>query len=214
MSTDVDLKNLYYQNDNLLVLDSVLSDDALDELRYWALTTPPDPKYNYNGGYSSVDFAHSSEDHSVIHAREDLPVIKTIIAELKKNINVLSDKVFDRGWFFIYENECPGVIPHADPASINVNIWVTPDHCVLDYNKNGLIIYDKKYPVGWSWEDYNKDLKKIRRFLQDSDAKKRIVDYKCNRATIFDSSYFHETNGVSMKPGAHRRRIGFTFLFV
>ena len=200
-----DLHALFEEENRVLVLDGILDESLLDELRWYALTTPVDTRYVYNGGYNTVDFD-----------KENYPItaLKTIVEGLQENLSMLHGKTFDRGWLFIYENECAGVTPHADPASINVNIWVTPDHCVKDPSKNGLIVYDKKRPEDWSWEDYNKDLDKIRKYLSDSNAQMRHIEYKCNRAVVFDSSYFHETNDVSMLPGGYNRRINFTFMFV
>ena len=82
-----------------------------------------------------------------------------------------------------------------------------------DTDKNGLILYDKKHPADWTWEDYNKDVPKIEKFLRDSGAKERHVKYKYNRLMAFDSSYFHKTNGVSTKPGVRNKRINVTFMY-
>ena len=48
---------------------------------------------------------------------------------------------------------------------------------------------------------------------KDTNATKQIVEYKYNRAMIFDSSYFHETNGVSMKEGHWNKRINLVYMF-
>ena len=76
-----------------------------------------------------------------------------------------------------------------------------------------MIIWDKKRPEDWSYIDYNKDISKIKQYLKETKASKQIVEYKYNRAMIFDSSYFHETNGVSMKDGHWNKRINLVFMF-
>ena len=39
------------------------------------------------------------------------------------------------------------------------------------------------------------------------------VPYRANRAVIFDSDLFHETDVISFKPGYENRRINVTLLF-
>ena len=84
---------------------------------------------------------------------------------------------------------------------------------IVDPDKNGLILYDKKHPDDWTWEDYNRDLDKIEKYLKDSGAKERHIKYKYNRLMAFNSSYFHKTNGVSTKPGVRNKRINVTFMY-
>ena len=92
-------------------------------------------------------------------------------------------------------------------------MWLTPDSSVVDENKNGLFIWDIKPPPDWSFHDFNKKTDKIENYLRGSGAKKRNVEYKCNRAMVFNSALFHETNGVSMKKGYWNRRINLTYLY-
>ena len=116
-----------------------------------------------------------------------------------------------RSWSFVYDNVARGICPHADPSFINVNIWVTPDECVYDHNKNGLILYRKKCPKDWDWETYNRDLNLIEDFLKGS--KYDRIPYKCNRAVIFRGETFHSTDSVYMKPGPENKRVNYTFLY-
>ena len=67
--------------------------------------------------------------------------------------------------------------------------------------------------MDWRWEDYNQDVDKINKYLSESNAIPRLIDYKYNRAVIFDSSYFHKTNGVSTKPGDRNKRINVTYMY-
>ena len=102
-------------------------------------------------------------------------------------------------------------MPHADPSFINVNIWMTPDECVQDHDKNGLVIYRRKALESWDWIDYNGNKNNIGVFLKDS--KYDIIPYKYNRAIIFRCNTFHSTNSVHMKNGDQNRRVNYTFLY-
>jgi len=185
----------------MVILDNLVDEADLDSLRQYALNTPADPEHDFNGGYVSIELADS------------FPEYLNLADQFKKAIPMLTNKTFDRGWIYTYESECPGVTPHADPGTININLWITPMHCMKDTSKNGLIVYDKKRPPDWSWEDYNKDVDKIRRFLLDSGAVPRLVEYQYNRIVAFDSRYFHETNGVSTHPGQANKRINVTYMY-
>jgi hypothetical protein len=175
-----------------IVVDNFLKEDVCEHLRSYMLETE-----NYSqvyDDYSAVDIVNIPE------------LTKNLL-----NISILKNKKFLRCWSFIYENIAKGVPPHADSASINVNIWITPDDCILDNNKNGLNIWGVESPKDWDWNDYNKDHLRIENFL--SDKKPINIKYKYNRAIIFKSKYFHSTSGVSTKPGHRNKRINYTFLF-
>tara|TARA_Y100001963_G_scaffold159921_1_gene266223 strand:- start:4748 stop:5398 length:651 start_codon:yes stop_codon:yes gene_type:complete len=191
-----------YLSEKLLVFDNFLDINDILELRNYAYNTETDPDVLYNGGYRQISF--TKENYKDF-------IVQNIIEKISKSLSIFQNKQFNRGWFFIYENECSGVTPHADQASTNLNIWLADDNSVKDCDKNGLIIYNKEAPKDWSFEDYNKNVPKITNFLIG--ASKTSVKHKCNRVMIFESSKFHETNGVSMKEGLRNRRINFTLLF-
>lgn len=194
-----------FDGNNIIIEDDFLDKNTLHQLLGFALTTEFDKSKNYIGGYQ--DFGFKKNNHPIPELNNVVKIIEN------KYPDIFKDLEYERGWFFIYDNECPGVTPHADPASINVNIWLTPNSCIKDNTKNGLIIWDKKRPEDWSYNDYNKDVSKIKQYLKESGASKQIVEYKHNRVMIFDSSYFHETNGVSMKDGHWNKRINLVFMF-
>lgn len=157
----------------------------------------------YKGGYDIIQFWYDSD-----------PLTKRGIDFVEKAFKKqLGGKTFQQGWFFIHDNKCPGVGVHADPANVNINIWLTPDESVQDWTKNGLIVHNKVPPKSWSFEDYNTDGDRIRRFLKQSNAKKTIVSYKYCRMILFNSRLFHSTNGVHMKPGPENKRINMSLLF-
>ena len=53
----------------------------------------------------------------------------------------------------------------------------------------------------------------IRDFLDGNGAKSITVPYRANRAVIFDSDLFHETDRIRFKEGYLNRRINVTMLY-
>ena len=60
---------------------------------------------------------------------------------------------------------------------------------------------------------YNNDEKKIREELKKSKGNKKVIPYNENRAVIFNSNLFHETDNYGFKEGYENRRINVTLLF-
>ena len=133
------------------------------------------------------------------------------IDQFKNKFPELNGTELKRSWGFIYENNVEGVPPHADPADLNLNVWLTPNECVDDKEKNGMKIWLIKPPKEWSFISYNSNTEKIKDYIGTE--KPLDIPYKFNRAILFDSKYFHATSGVSMKKGKLNRRVSFTFLF-
>ena len=191
-----------FNKNGFAVVDNFLNLECAQRLRNFTLCT------NYRSGkyleYAALDFQRP---------QRWFPLLTNITEEMKEEIPMLKELEFQRSWAFIHKNNATGVGLHADPANININLWVAPDECVLDPEKNGLIIWDKKAPDDWVHKNYNGSLFKCRTFLAENHSQPNFISYKFNRAMIFNSSYFHETAGVSMKPGYTNRRINYTFLY-
>ena len=116
-------------------------------------------------------------------------------------------------WGFKYDSELSGIQIHADQAAVNVNFWITPDEANLDPESGGLVIWDKAAPLEWSFDEYNNKGQMIRDFLAQSGAKSVTVPHRSNRAVIFDSDLFHETDRIAFKEGYLNRRINVTMLY-
>ena len=111
---------------------------------------------------------------------------------------------------------CDTISPEKDEELMKLfrpHLHLSKNESIDDPTKNGLIIYDKKRPDDWSYDQYNSDADGITKYLKESNAKKRLIPYNYNRIIIFDSRYFHKTNGVSMKKGKENRRVNYTFMF-
>ncbi len=106
-----------------------------------------------------------------------------------------------------------GIGIHADFAQLNLNFWITPDEYNNDKNKGGLKVYDAPAPENWSFHKYNSGATEIFRFLEEKKANCKTIPYKFNRAVLFNSAYFHETDNIDFKDGYESRRINITYLF-
>tara|TARA_R100001460_G_scaffold61347_1_gene101404 strand:- start:1605 stop:2210 length:606 start_codon:yes stop_codon:yes gene_type:complete len=120
---------------------------------------------------------------------------------------------FIRGWSFVYFKNDEGVHMHADPSIVNLNVWVSSDASVFDSSKNGLNIYKIMPPKNWTRKDWNGNPDKVKEYIKEKNIQPVKISYKSNRAVFFNGSYFHETNGVSMKDGIENRRVSYTLLF-
>ena len=185
---------------NYKVFDNIFSDEIRLHLQELALSE----KYvnqHYPNGYRASDF--DAPNGPKMH--------KTVLEEIRKNVPILRRLKYIRSWSFVYNSQCDGVKPHADPSLYNLNVWVTPDESVEDWNKNGLRIYNKDREENLSHDDYNGNNDLIKELIHNSDWE--VVSYKCNRGVLFPGKMFHATDKVHMKPGNHNRRINYTFLF-
>jgi hypothetical protein len=113
---------------------------------------------------------------------------------------------------FKYDSRLSGIAIHADFAAVNVNFWITPDEANLDPASGGLVVWDTPAPVGWNFAKYN-DVPAARDFLARAGARPVTVPYRANRAVIFESDLFHETDRIAFKDGYPDRRINITLLY-
>lgn len=189
---------------NLVVIDDLLSPEALQELRRfcWGSTIwRSEYKDGYLGAMPEAGFA--------------VPLLAQISTELSAGFPaIFRDYPLLQWWAFKYDSTLTGIGVHADFAAVNVNFWITPDEGNLDPAHGGLVIWDKPAPLDWKYERYNnRNPEEIRAFLASAGAAAATVPYRANRAVIFDSDLFHETDGVSFKEGYRNRRINVTLLY-
>jgi len=60
---------------------------------------------------------------------------------------------------------------------------------------------------------YNDNEPAIRSFLAQSNARSITVPHRANRAVIFDSDLFHETDRIAFQSGYINRRLNITLLY-
>lgn len=182
------------------IRDNFLTAEEIGEVRAFTLNNLVSDRPKYSGGYISIRL-------------EELSIWSELQETVKERVEYLQNTNFFQGWIFVYDEECGGVTPHADPSLYNVNVWVTPDMAIEDSEKNGLLIANVKAPEEWEWHDYNRDLPKITKFLEDESVSFELVPYKYNRATIFEGKRFHKTAGVHTKPGIQNKRVNMTLMY-
>ena len=149
------------------------------------------------------------------------PLIFQIADELREKFpKIFKSHTINQIWAYKYDSRAKyknssvrGINVHADFAAINVNFWVTPKEANLNQKTGGLIVYDVEAPEDWNFNTYNNNEKRIREELKKSKGKTKVIKYNENRAVVFNSNLFHETDSYEFKEGYKNRRINVTILF-
>lgn len=187
----------------IVVIDNLLTDEALEALRRfcWGSTVWRKPyRQGYLGAFTDAGFA--------------CPLLAQIADELREVFpTVVEDHGLVNTWGFKYDSSLSGIRIHADQAAVNVNFWITPDEGNLNPDSGGMVIWDAAAPDDWEIERYNGDDDAVRAFLAEANAKAITVPYRANRAVIFDSDLFHETDRIEFAQGYLNRRINVTMLY-
>ena len=187
----------------IVVIDDLLSQPALEALRRFCLESTiwrNAFEEGYLGAFPEDGFA--------------CPLLTQIAEELPAAFpDIFASHPLQYLWAFKYDSQLQGIKVHADFAAVNVNFWITQDCANLDPESGGLVIWDKVAPADWDFATYNGEAAPIREFLLASKAWSVTVPYRANRAVIFDSNLFHETDRMHFKPGYENRRINVTLLY-
>ena len=205
------ITNDYFSHEfGLTYIDNFLSSKAIDSLRDFLLESTIwfNVKQNgYVGAFLREGFAN--------------PLIIQIADELRKKFpKIFKNYPINHIWAFKYDSRAKnkksslrGINVHADFAAINVNFWITPKKANLNPKSGGLIVYDVEAPKEWDFNTFNNDEKRIREELKKSQGNTKVIPYNENRAVIFNSNLFHETDSYEFKEGYENRRINVTLLF-
>jgi tetratricopeptide (TPR) repeat protein len=201
------IEDEYLNSSNqIMYIDDFLSDEAIKELREFSLVSKVwNSLYQnkYLGAFSDIGFS------STIHLQ--------IANDLKEKLpKLFGPHRLGKFWGFKYDSTLgKGINIHADAAIHNLNFWITPDEYNNNKNSGGLKVYDVPSPDNWTFNDYNASYSgdKIHNFLNDNNANCTNVPYKFNRAVLFNSAYFHETDEIDFKDEYEGRRINNTYLF-
>lgn len=187
----------------LVVVDEFLTPQALKKLRRFCLESTIWQK-SYEGGYLGAFPEHGFAS----------PLLAQIAEEMRLAYpSIIADHPLLHFWAFKYDSELHGIRKHADFAAVNVNFWITPDEANLDPAHGGLIVWDAAAPLDWDFARYNAAEKDMEAFLESRNARPVTIPYRCNRAVIFDSDLFHETDTFHFEKGYENRRINVTLLF-
>lgn len=189
----------------IVVIDDLLTGEALDALRaYCRRSTVWERAYpnGYLGAMPEHGFA--------------FPLLAQIAGELRATYpTIFGEHPLLRWWGFTYDSRLRGIDVHADFAAVNVNFWITADEANLDPEHGGLVIWDTPAPAHWTLAEYNSPGAgpAIRELLTKSGARSITVPHRANRAVVFDSDLFHETDRITFREGYANRRINVTLLY-
>jgi tetratricopeptide (TPR) repeat protein len=186
-----------------VVIDNLLTDAAIEKLRRFCWGSTVWRKV-YPAGYLGALPEHGFA----------CPLLAQIAEELRSTYPaILSEHPLLQLWGFKYDSALSGIGVHADFAAVNVNFWITPDDANLDPDSGGMIVWDAQAPLDWGFAKYNDDAAAARDFLARSGACPVKIPHRANRAVMFDSDLFHETDRIAFKDGYLNRRINITMLY-
>ncbi|MEY4704545.1 MAG: hypothetical protein RL042_741 [Nitrospirota bacterium] len=186
-------------------IDGLLKQEALEALRRfcWESTIW---KKDYENGYSGAFLGDGFAS----------PLLLQIAEELRMKFpRIFKQHRLTQAWAFKHDSARRGLNIHADAAAVNVNFWITPDEANLNQETGGLVVYDKEAPRDWNFQDYNSDQNKpkILAWLKEVGAQAVKIPYRANRAIVFNSDLFHETDAIAFKDDYLSRRINITLLY-
>jgi|CXWL01.1.fsa_nt_gi tetratricopeptide (TPR) repeat protein len=193
------------QQPEVTYIDHLLKPEALTALRTFCLESTiwkKDYENGYLGAFLGDGFA--------------TPLLLQIAEELRRAFpGIFKDHRLTQAWAFKQDSARRGLSIHADAAAVNVNFWITPDEANLNPEKGGLVVYDKEAPADWNFAAYNSEQNKpkILEWLTQAGAQTIRVPYRANRAVVFNSDLFHETDDVTFRDDYLSRRINITLLY-
>ncbi len=186
-------------------IDGLLSEEALRRLREFCWTSTiwkKDYENGYIGAFLGDGFAS--------------PLLLQIAEELRRRLpRIFGTHRLTQAWAFKHDSARRGLNIHADAAAVNVNFWITPDEANLNPESGGLVVRDKEAPKEWDFKTYNSDKARgrIYEWLTSQGAREIKIPYRANRAVVFNSDLFHETDDIAFKEGLTNRRINITLLY-
>jgi hypothetical protein len=191
---------------NAVVIDRFLADEAIESLRRFAMESTVWSENRHRWGRLGSMFQDGF----------NCPLLVQIAEELRAAFpRILTPDLPARQiWGYKYAPTSPRETPHADFSVINVNLWITPEEANLDPTTGGLHLYDVATPADWDFATYNSNVgEKIYALLEGRNAQPRHIEYRYNRAIVFDSVLFHTTPALTFRSGYENRRINVTALF-
>jgi len=188
----------------LIYIDDFLTPIALHAFQSFSLYSKvwhKEYKGSYLGAFANQGFISPIHLKLAIDLKQAMP-------------KVFQDYPVGQLWGFKYDAQLgTGINVHADFAKVNLNFWITPSECNLDPGSGGLKVYTVPAPSTWTFNDYNRESKNIYDFLDKHNSTSVNIPYRGNRAVLFNSALFHETDAIHFKEGYENRRVNMTYLF-
>mmetsp|Transcript_2765 Transcript_2765/g.5011 ORF Transcript_2765/g.5011 Transcript_2765/m.5011 type:complete len:258 (+) Transcript_2765:161-934(+) len=195
----------------VIIIDDLLTPKTLSLLRqlllrntHWFQTKTPLEFGKYVGSYID-DGLHD-------------PIFLELAKQLHQTMpQIMKGHHLKYMWAYKYDSEFEsGINLHADQAAVNVNMWLSLDGADLDEEGygGGLVVFTAKPPSDWDFESYNTNTDfVVEELLRPNDFANVTVRHRPNRAVIFDSALFHQTDKYRFKQGYENGRINLTLLF-
>jgi tetratricopeptide (TPR) repeat protein len=205
LDTDTVETQYHAKRPEVTCIDDLLNPPALDALRRFcreATIWKKDYENGYTGAFLGDGFAS--------------PLLFQIADELRLRFpRIFRNHRLTQAWAFKHDSAKRGLNIHADAAAVNVNFWITPDEANLNPATGGLVVYDKEAPLEWNFKEYNsaRNKPKILAWLHEVGAQAIRIPYRANRAVVFNSDLFHETDDPSFADDYRSRRINITLLY-
>jgi len=202
--TDLTALTAQFQAQGAIIVDNLLTPQALDSLRRFLLE-------------STIwhDFSHI--DGFVASYLEDglaCPLLLQIADELRRAFpDILGKHPLSQLWAFKGLKAQSTVEVHADDAAVSVNFWVTPTEANLNPGRSGLVVCPAQPPDDWEIRDYDTDQGRIVTFLEQNADDNLVVPYRQNRAVLFRSRLFHYSDSPEFASGYENHRINLTLLY-
>ena len=209
LRSDIDWPSMVheYNRSRCIVIDNILDPAALSILQAYSRhgANFRTLRKGYLGAFPSDGTTH--------------PLLLSLAEELTAAApSIFGEHPLALWWIFKYDSEVnpSGIGIHADPAAVNINLWLTDDAACLD--GGGLAIYSHVPPLEQQTQEVNHEFEsaKVEGTLRESLIAKgsvRTVPYRCNRAAIFVSDQYHESLPFKFAPGYEMRRANLTLLF-
>ncbi len=142
------------------------------------------------------------------------PLLLQIADELRKCFPaLLGGYPLTQAWAFKAVDPSAGVDVHADDAAITVNFWVTPTEANLEPGRGGLAVCRVPPPADWQLEGYEADQARIVTFLGQNAGDTLVVPYRQNRAVLFESRLFHQSDVPKFIETYENHRVSVTLLY-
>lgn len=197
-------ENYLSSTPQMVYIDNFLTKQALTAFQEFSLYSKvwkKEYKGSYLGAFANQGFI------SPLHMELALELMK-VMPKIFRNQSI------GQIWGFKYDAKLgSGINVHADFAQVNLNFWITPTSCNLDPFTGGLKIYTVPAPKSWTFADYNRNSDQIYEYLNIMNSKSMTVPYQENRAVLFNSALFHETDKINFDEGYEKRRVNMTYLF-
>lgn len=201
-------QNYLNSHPNIATIDQLLTEEALVKLRqyyeegmvFWDATGPGYiGSYLQFGGFGNV-------------------VVAQLIEELAKAFpKIICSHHLRTAWAYKYDGDIRDPIAtHADEAAINFNLWISPNDGNLDPEPSGgLVVYKVETPEGTPRSVYNAFPlhDEVGRMLSETNYANVTVPYQSNRAVVFQSNLFHQSDKMIWSSDYTKRRINLTLLF-